>query len=60
MRNKRGADMGSDHHLLIAHIRVKIPAIKNNALLSQIKFNVEKLKDEVTTTLNARGRKSKI
>lgn len=45
VRNKRGADVGSDHHLVIATIRIKIAAIKKNTQTSQKRYNVDKLKD---------------
>ena len=51
--------MGNDHYFLIAHIRVKIAAIKNNALVSQRKFNVEKLKNEVISNAFANELKTR-
>ncbi|XP_049303009.1 uncharacterized protein LOC125776164 [Bactrocera dorsalis] len=47
-RNKRGANIASDHHLLIASIRLKVAAISNSKKKTQKKFDVEKLKDEST------------
>ncbi|XP_053954636.1 uncharacterized protein LOC128860875 [Anastrepha ludens] len=48
VRNKRGADISSDHHLLIAVVRLKVAAITQQK--SQRRFNVEKLKDERAST----------
>lgn len=45
VRNKRGADIGSDHHLIVATIRLKIAAIKKNTVIQNRRFEVEKLKD---------------
>ncbi|XP_065370932.1 uncharacterized protein LOC135963085 [Calliphora vicina] len=44
VRNKRGADCGSDHHLLIGTIRLKVAAIRR-ADKAQRKYNVDKLKN---------------
>ncbi|XP_073817488.1 uncharacterized protein [Musca autumnalis] len=43
VRTKRGADVGSDHHLLIATVRLKIASIKNDDKHSR-KFDIERLK----------------
>lgn len=45
VRNKRGADIASDHHLVLATIRIKISAIKKNNQVPQRRYNVDKLKD---------------
>uniref|UniRef100_A0A034VWX2 LINE-1 reverse transcriptase-like protein n=1 Tax=Bactrocera dorsalis TaxID=27457 RepID=A0A034VWX2_BACDO len=47
-RNKRGADIASDHHLLIASVKLKVAAVSNSKKKMQKKFDVEKLKDETT------------
>ncbi|XP_049317745.1 uncharacterized protein LOC125780141, partial [Bactrocera dorsalis] len=47
-RNTRGADIASDHHLLIASVRLKVAAVSNSKKKMQKKFDVEKLKDEST------------
>lgn len=47
VRNKRGADIASDHHLVLATIRIKIAAIRKNNEVSRRRFNVNKL-DEPT------------
>ncbi|XP_046805059.1 uncharacterized protein LOC111688096 [Lucilia cuprina] len=44
VRNKRGADIASDHHLLVATVRIKITAIRTNNTVFQRRFNVAKLK----------------
>ena len=43
MRNKRGADIGSDHHLLITNFRFKILAIRKKFETRRKKYNVQKL-----------------
>ena len=43
MRNKRGADVGSDHHLLIANFRFKILAARKKIETRRKKYNVQKL-----------------
>lgn len=46
VRNKRGADVGSDHHLMIATIRLKIAVVisgKRNG--RNRRFNTSKLKN---------------
>ena len=46
VRNRRGADIGSDHHLMIARIRIKIAAIKKHFETRKMKYDVGKLKNE--------------
>ncbi|XP_065356112.1 uncharacterized protein LOC135950504 [Calliphora vicina] len=48
VRNRCRADISSDHHLLIATIRLKVAAIKNNKNGFQKKFNTYRLEDPVT------------
>jgi hypothetical protein len=43
VRNKRGADIGSDHHLTIANFRFKILASKKKFETRRKKYNVKKL-----------------
>ena len=43
MRNKRGADIGSDHHLMIANFRFKILAARKKIETRKKKYNVQKL-----------------
>ena len=43
MRNKRGADIGSDHHLMIANFRFKILAARKKVETRRKKYNVQKL-----------------
>ena len=40
----RGADAGSDHHLLMAKVRLKIAKVRK-AKCGQVRFEVSKLKD---------------
>ncbi|XP_073839020.1 uncharacterized protein [Musca autumnalis] len=45
VRVKRSADIGSDHHLLLAIVQMKVSAIKNtHQKFTSSKFDVEKLK----------------
>jgi len=44
VRNKRGADIDSDHHLMIANFRFKILAARKNIETRRKKYNVQKLK----------------
>lgn len=47
VRNRRGADVGSDHHLLVGEIRTKLTSVKNRSKKStNKKFNVHKLNHE--------------
>ena len=43
VRNKRGADIGSDHHLMIANFRFKILAAKKKFETRRKKYSVQKL-----------------
>jgi len=43
VRNKRGADIGSDHHLMIADFRFKILATRKKTEKRRKKYNVQKL-----------------
>ena len=45
VRNKRGADIGSDHHLVIAEVKVKIAKVVNQRSQIRKKFDVQKLKN---------------
>ncbi|XP_039968618.1 uncharacterized protein LOC120780396 [Bactrocera tryoni] len=45
-RNKRGADIASDHHLLITPARLKVAAVSDSKKKIQKIFDVKKLKDE--------------
>ena len=49
VRVKRGADIGSDHHLVIAKLRVKLVARKRQKN-PRVKFDVRKLKQPETKT----------
>jgi hypothetical protein len=46
VRNKRGADNGSDHHLVIAKIKLKVVATFKPLLTRSRKFNINTLKDK--------------
>lgn len=46
VRNKRGADVGSDHHLVVATLRLKIASIRHIHQKRRIKYNFDKLKDK--------------
>jgi len=43
VRNKRGADIGSDRHLIIANFRFKILAARKKIETRRKKYNVQKL-----------------
>jgi len=43
VRNKRGADIGSDRHLMIANFRFKILAARKKNETRRKKYNVQKL-----------------
>jgi hypothetical protein len=43
VRNKRGADIGSDHHLMIADFRFKILATRKKTETRRKEYNVQKL-----------------
>jgi len=43
VRNKRGADIGSDHHLMIADFRFKILAARKKTETRRKEYNVQKL-----------------
>ena len=46
VRNKRGADIGSDNHLVVAEFRMKIPAYKLRARQLEKRYDTGKLKDD--------------
>lgn len=43
VRNKRGADISSDHYLVVAEIKLKIANLRNKYQATQKKFNINKL-----------------
>lgn len=43
VRNKRGADVGSDHHLVISHIKIKVASTSPNFKATSKKFNTQLL-----------------
>jgi hypothetical protein len=45
-RNKRGADIGSDHHLVVAELRLKISASKKPFIKVNKEFDVQKLRNK--------------
>lgn len=44
VRNKRGADVASDHHLIVGTLRIKLAVPKQPADMKRIKLNIEKLR----------------
>ncbi|MGL5406217.1 MAG: endonuclease/exonuclease/phosphatase family protein [Propionibacteriaceae bacterium] len=48
VRNRRSADIQSDHELLVAEIRLKISRVTQTSLAALRKFDVQKLKDRKT------------
>nr|KAG5695243.1 hypothetical protein BaRGS_008071 [Batillaria attramentaria] len=49
VRAKRGADAASDHHLVIAAIKIKLKAYRDQADRPSRKYNVHSLKESVKT-----------
>nr|KAG5701138.1 hypothetical protein BaRGS_002614 [Batillaria attramentaria] len=49
VRAKRGADAASDHHLVIAAIKIKLKAYRDQADRPSHKYNVHSLKESVKT-----------
>ena len=47
VRVRRGADVGSDHQLVVAKVRVKLRKVEKQEIVNT-KFNLEKLKDPQT------------
>jgi hypothetical protein len=43
VRNRRGADIASDHHLMIANFRFKIQAARSKNEIRRKKYNAQKL-----------------
>jgi hypothetical protein len=46
VRNKRGAAIGSDHHLVVAKFRMKVQAYKQSARQLGKRYDISKLKDD--------------
>ena len=46
MRNKRGADIGSDHHLVVANFKLKIQAHKQRTKQLRKRYDISRLKAE--------------
>jgi hypothetical protein len=46
VRNKRGADIGSDHHLVVANFKLKIEAHKQRTKQIRKRYDISRLKDE--------------
>jgi hypothetical protein len=44
VRNKRGADIGLDHHMTMGILRIKIQKVKRKNI-NRKKYNVKKLED---------------
>ena len=47
-RSMRGADVASDHHLVMGVVKIKLRAFKDTGDRPHIKFNTQKLKDKET------------
>ena len=50
VRAMRGADAASDHHLVIASLKIKLKAYKDHAERPSYKYNVQSLKDSIQST----------
>ena len=48
MRVKRGADVASDHHLLLGIIKVKLRASQDCTCTPHYKYNIQNLKSKTT------------
>ncbi|KAG7307745.1 hypothetical protein JYU34_006321 [Plutella xylostella] len=48
VRNKRGADVGSDHHLVVGKIRLKLAAVHRRVETQPRRYDVAKLQDDET------------
>ena len=46
--NKRGADIGSDHHLVVAKIKLKIQAYKRRAQHPSKRYDISRLEEDET------------
>jgi hypothetical protein len=48
VRNKRGVDVGSDHHLLVATLRINVKRVikRNTSISTRRKYNIVKLQDK--------------
>ena len=47
VRSKRGADVGSDHHLVVAQLRIKILAAKRKFETRRKNFDTRKIKERI-------------
>lgn len=59
VRSKRGADIGSDHHLLMGQLRLKLSYVPRRTQRPRIKYNIAKLKtpeQRTAFTDNLRGK----
>jgi hypothetical protein len=50
--NKRVADIGSDHHLVVANFKLKIQAHKQRTKQLRKRYDISRLKDEKRNSLN--------
>ena len=46
VRNKRGADIGSDHHLVVANFKLKIQAHKQRTKQLRKRYDISRMKDD--------------
>lgn len=44
VRNRRGADIASDHYLIVSQFRIKLARVSNNKFTKRPKYNVENLR----------------
>ena len=49
MRNKRGADIGSDHHLVVANFKLKIQVHKQRTKQLRKRYGIRGLEEEKKT-----------
>ena len=50
VRNKRGADISSDHHLLVGHLRLSVKPTVKPKTKNRIKYDIDKLKSDSRKT----------
>lgn len=59
VRSKRGADFGSNHHLVLETIRIKIARTQKSISIRKKKFDIDQLQEAETSNrfnLNATNR----
>lgn len=60
VRNKRGADIGSDHHLLVGSLRIKFTNVPKTENCPRVKYKIAKLKSTEQHAAFCQALRSKI